>query len=578
MIAELRDIKAHEASTDEARQELQRLFEDRRFRVTERQKAILTYLAENRLSGSDDSVKAYAIALDVLGRSSDFDATIDPIVRIEISRLRSALDSYYEAFGTDGSTTIRIPKGSYVALFPTLVSSDDTAPQSSPAESKDTDNPPSFTDAPAADAPKSFLRPLYVGITGLASATIAAGILSGISLLPQAPEIIGKPVVFLSLDAADANLQGEASQVRDMLMVALTGFTTVTVAKAGYSAPGLDMSNRHQYEVQLKYYDAGAERAVWWQISDMETNVILKSGLEQIDISGRQPPSIREKVAGQLASQLAASRGIINKIETQRDPEGALGNTCVIRAETALESGGQADLSSARICLERTLAIAANDPDATAVMSRVMLAGRDAANAADVRAQALQLARNAISSTPLSDRAQTALMVAHLANGCMDAALEAGNRALELNPYNSEAAAKLAFILYLGSYRDAAIAMAQGLQKETDILPADAMLVLALDAYGAGRYSEASLWSEQINGTDLLVAMLRAASMGQLNSPDAYERLSGFINAAARPAANYRNGIAWWRNQQAITTELTGGLIKAGVSPKDISGALTIPR
>ena len=99
MNAEVHDLKACEVFLDDAKAELKRLLADSRFRVTERQKDILRYLAERRFEGCEEGVKAYSIALDVLGRPSGFDASTDPIVRIEISRLRSALDAYYQAFG-----------------------------------------------------------------------------------------------------------------------------------------------------------------------------------------------------------------------------------------------------------------------------------------------------------------------------------------------------------------------------------------------------------------------------------------------------------------------------------------------
>jgi len=121
MNAEVHDLKACEVSLDEAKAELARLLADSRFRVTERQKDILRYLAEHRFEGCEEGVKAYSIALDVLGRPSGFDASTDPIVRIEISRLRSALDAYYQAFGLPNGVTIHIPKGMYTAIFPAVL-------------------------------------------------------------------------------------------------------------------------------------------------------------------------------------------------------------------------------------------------------------------------------------------------------------------------------------------------------------------------------------------------------------------------------------------------------------------------
>jgi hypothetical protein len=579
MIAELRDLKACEVSRDEARQELGRLLADTRFRVTERQKDILRYLAECRFNGSEDGVKAYAIALDVLGRSSDFDASTDPIVRIEISRLRSALDAYYEAFGTVENATVYIPKGMYIALFPAIFvphrPEDDGAVS---ADAGATEHPADLPLSVVGDEARPRSRPLWLGVAAVASLVLVAGVTSGVTWFAQAPPFIEKPVVYVLMEATDGRMEGEASQIRDTLMTALTQFTTLTVAKAGYPVAGAGRKLGRSYELHMKYYGNGDDRSVWWQVADSETNLVLKSGLETVDASGRSLVSIREEIAGQLASRFASTRGVINSIEIQEDPENVLGNTCVLRAEHVLEDGGQARLAKVRDCLERSLALKPDNPDATAVLARVTLAGKNAALDPAVRRRSLELAKSAVSVAPLSDRAQVALMAAQFAGGNMEAALQAGNRALELNPYNGDAAAKLAFLLYLGGYRDAGVAMAHGAGRTMEAMPSDAMLVLALDAYRAGRYSEASLFAEQINGTDQLVAMLRTAALGQLSSPVAHERLSELKSKASDSNEGFRNGISWWRLQQSITTELEGGLIKAGASGSDGINAQTVQR
>lgn len=118
MSTEIPDDQPDEVSLEAAREELHRLLQDIRFRASDRQREILVYLAQRRFAGQRENVKAYSIALDVLGRGADFDASIDPIVRIEISRLRTALATYYSVFGGELGVSIDIPKGSYIYGFP----------------------------------------------------------------------------------------------------------------------------------------------------------------------------------------------------------------------------------------------------------------------------------------------------------------------------------------------------------------------------------------------------------------------------------------------------------------------------
>lgn len=77
----------------------------------------LTFVVEEALAGRADQLKGYTIATKVFGRSSDFDAAQDPIVRIQAGRLRRALERYYLVAGGHDPIRIDIPKGRYVPFF-----------------------------------------------------------------------------------------------------------------------------------------------------------------------------------------------------------------------------------------------------------------------------------------------------------------------------------------------------------------------------------------------------------------------------------------------------------------------------
>jgi len=57
------------------------------------------------------------IAMEVFGRSEDFDRNQDSIARVEAHRLRKRLKQYYEAEGKYHSVRIELPPGSYVPVF-----------------------------------------------------------------------------------------------------------------------------------------------------------------------------------------------------------------------------------------------------------------------------------------------------------------------------------------------------------------------------------------------------------------------------------------------------------------------------
>jgi len=85
--------------------------------ISDRNRRFLAYIVEETLAGRGDRIKAYNVALTAFDRTDDFDPQTDPIVRIEASRLRRALEHYYLTAGKADSLRIEIPKGSYVATF-----------------------------------------------------------------------------------------------------------------------------------------------------------------------------------------------------------------------------------------------------------------------------------------------------------------------------------------------------------------------------------------------------------------------------------------------------------------------------
>lgn len=86
---------------------------DRRLKGAKRRYELLNYLVREELEGRGEGLKAYPIALDVMGRGHDFDPSTDSIVRVEVARLRDALELYYARSTDPFEPKILIPKGSY---------------------------------------------------------------------------------------------------------------------------------------------------------------------------------------------------------------------------------------------------------------------------------------------------------------------------------------------------------------------------------------------------------------------------------------------------------------------------------
>ncbi len=79
--------------------------------------ALLGYLLNAAAAGK--SPKEIEIALDVLGRNSNFDVSRDSVVRVYIHQLRKRLDDYYLNHDSAAAYRIIIPKGQYtIAAVP----------------------------------------------------------------------------------------------------------------------------------------------------------------------------------------------------------------------------------------------------------------------------------------------------------------------------------------------------------------------------------------------------------------------------------------------------------------------------
>lgn len=207
-----------EVTVAEGRAELERLLGDSRFHATERAKCILTYLAERRFQGCEEAVKAYSIALDVLGRNASFDASSDPIVRIEMSRLRSSLTQYYEAFGQECPVSIEVPIGRYLAVFSRR--RPDAETDVADGVPDDEAATPELLDVPHALPPHGHGPRLFYTI-GLAVLGIVVTASVGAAWYESRMTMTLRPAVMISISSAEDSYAKQAEATGDYLVTAL---------------------------------------------------------------------------------------------------------------------------------------------------------------------------------------------------------------------------------------------------------------------------------------------------------------------------------------------------------------------
>jgi TolB-like protein len=97
--------------------QLERMLASDAFDASARNRAFLRYVVNETLAGRADHIKGYTVAQEVFQRDVDFDPQLDPVVRIEASRVRRSLERYYLTAGKRDRLLIRLPKGGYVPCF-----------------------------------------------------------------------------------------------------------------------------------------------------------------------------------------------------------------------------------------------------------------------------------------------------------------------------------------------------------------------------------------------------------------------------------------------------------------------------
>ena len=104
------------------REHLAKLLSSPSIAGAERLSSLLRFIVEETLNGRQAQLKEMRIGLDVFGRKADsYDPALDPIVRVQMGRLRSKLRAYYNGPGVSDRVRIDVPLGSYVPAFTTFV-------------------------------------------------------------------------------------------------------------------------------------------------------------------------------------------------------------------------------------------------------------------------------------------------------------------------------------------------------------------------------------------------------------------------------------------------------------------------
>jgi len=106
-------IPLNQPNAAAVRAQVERMAASAVFRNSPQLATFLWFIVEAQLRGKAERLKGYTIGVEVLRRAANFDPQVDPIVRVEATRLRRALERYYAGPGAHDTIVITLPRGGY---------------------------------------------------------------------------------------------------------------------------------------------------------------------------------------------------------------------------------------------------------------------------------------------------------------------------------------------------------------------------------------------------------------------------------------------------------------------------------
>ncbi|MBC7452378.1 MAG: hypothetical protein H7335_01465 [Massilia sp.] len=100
------------------RNALAHLLASEQFCKAQRMRRLITFLVEKELAGARHETAEYTIGIEVFDRDAlKYSTSDDPIVRVQVGRLRDRLKTYYAASGAQAPLRFSIPIGSYMPVI-----------------------------------------------------------------------------------------------------------------------------------------------------------------------------------------------------------------------------------------------------------------------------------------------------------------------------------------------------------------------------------------------------------------------------------------------------------------------------
>ncbi|MET3924422.1 hypothetical protein [Devosia sp. 2618] len=278
----------------------------------------LDYIVRQTLDGEGKSIKAYSIAVDVFGRTSDFDPQSDPIVRVQARRLRGLLDEYYRATDAEDGIQIRLPVGRYIPEF--VATEINPAPVSPVAEISPT--------KPVAPLKRGLPRSWFV----LAAIAVVVAVLAFWQASwgppPVQAEALQRPTItvfeFANLDAGPVGTSPAAGLAIE-LVTDLTQFENIEVRYGGGAENSAEPPDGPPSDFVLtgsvKVEGRTAQFVAW--LTQPRTGKVVWEKTMSTPLEDASNPATMDALSRSLTLEIANSRGPLHRVARQLVLSGA---------------------------------------------------------------------------------------------------------------------------------------------------------------------------------------------------------------------------------------------------------------
>lgn len=464
------------------------------FRDSPQLASFLQFVVEAVLSGKAEQLKGYTIGIEVLRRPTSFDPQLDPIVRVEATRLRRAIERYYAGAGAHDAVMIGLPRGGYV--------------------------------------PRISWRKREPGLTPVANSpqleALASG--NGLPTLHVAPFVVTGIPADLAIDGE--TFRGRLSEAFALFdMINVIGAAPAAHGRYDYRLDGTIEHRDHDVSLRFRLVDKADETVIWSRTFEARP----EDGMAETE---------RDAIL-EVATPIAQRFGIIWSHERVRQFSDEIGDPryrALIHAGEAFRLFDEAAFARVRNELLRLIAL---DPGFAAGYSYLGIISATGyahgfSDPEDSFAldRALKAARRGIELKPHSAFAYHVLFVVLFFRAETAAAIAAAEKAIELNPFDMSIRADYGGRLIFAGELEGGMEILRDTVTFGAILPSWTHFYLFLGHYLRDEYSAARFHAGQMTSTTHIYGQLARALMARHDGRPDQARLTVEAITQAHPGWN----------------------------------------